>query len=401
MRRLTLLGATGSIGDSTLDVVVRHPDRYAVTALAARSNWRKLADRCRVFRPTYAAVLDVSAARSLAGALQGAGLPTKVLAGAAGLREVAQLPEVDTVLAAIVGAAGLEPTIAAARAGKRILLANKEALVIGGALFMEAVREGGATLLPIDSEHNAIFQCLPHGYDRAPRDAGIRRILLTASGGPFRDTPIEALARVTPDEACAHPNWSMGRKVSVDSATMMNKGLEVIEAHWLFGAPREAIDVVIHRESVVHSLVEYVDGSLLAQLGHPDMRTPIAQALAHPERIDAGVPSMDLATLKSLSFAAPDFARYPCLALGYAALDRGESAPAQLNAANEIAVEAFLNRHIRFNDIADGCARALDALPIRTVDSLETALDVDRDARRITRTILGLPDDVDPMTLAA
>ena len=285
-----------------------------------------------------------------------------MLAGPAGLAEVAALHEVDTVLAAIVGAAGLAPTLAAARAGKRILLANKEALVIGGELFMRAAREGGATVLPIDSEHNAIFQCLPAGYAGEPRAAGVRRILLTASGGPFRETPLARLAQVTPDEACAHPNWRMGRKISVDSATMMNKGLEVIEAHWLFGVPREAIDVVMHPQSVIHSLVEYVDGSVLAQLGHPDMRTPIAQALAYPERVDAGVAKLDLVALASLSFAAPDLERFPCLALAYAALDGGGSAPIVLNAANEIAVEAFLGRRARFCDIADVCARTLDRI---------------------------------------
>ena len=295
MRRVSLLGATGSIGDSALDVVARHPDRYAVAALAAHRNVAKLAQLCRRFRPGIAALLDRDAAHALERELAGDRLPTRVLAGPSGLVEAATAAEADTVLAAIVGAAGLEPTLAAARAGKRLLIANKEALVIGGAAFMRAAREGGATLLPIDSEHNAVFQCLPHGYARKPSRAGIRRLILTASGGPFRRRAVEELANVTPDEACAHPNWRMGRKISVDSATMMNKGLEVIEAHWLFGAPASAIDVLIHPQSIVHSLVEYADGSMLAQLGHPDMRTPMEQALAWPGRIESGVAALDLA----------------------------------------------------------------------------------------------------------
>jgi 1-deoxy-D-xylulose-5-phosphate reductoisomerase len=382
MRRLTLLGATGSIGDSTLDVVARHPDRYEVVALAANANWEKLAAQCRRFRPAFAAMLDPAAAHALARALASEGMATRVLAGADGVLEVAALPEVDTVLAAIVGAAGLPPTLAAARAGKRILLANKESVVMGGALFMRAVAEGGATLLPIDSEHNAIFQCLPANYAREPAHAGIRRLLLTASGGPFRTRALADLERVTPDEACAHPNWSMGRKISVDSATMMNKGLEVIEAHWLFGVPAGAIEVVVHPQSVIHSLVEYVDGSVLAQLGHPDMRTPIAQALAYPERIEAGVPRLELAQLATLSFSVPDLARFPCLRLGFAALAAGGTAPAILNAANEIAVAAFLAGHARFTDIAAACAETLASVPSRPVAELGDALAADSEARR-------------------
>jgi 1-deoxy-D-xylulose-5-phosphate reductoisomerase len=381
MRRVTLLGATGSIGDSTLDVIARHPDRFAVEALAAHSNGAKLAELCRRFRPRFAALSDPAAARELEGTLAREGVATRVLAGPAGMVEVAALPEADTVLAAIVGAAGLVPTLAAARAGKRILLANKEALVMGGALFMQAVTDGGATLLPVDSEHNAIFQCLPANYAREPRGAGVRRILLTASGGPFRTRAVADLSQVTPDEACAHPNWSMGRKISVDSATMMNKGLEVIEAHWLFGAPREAIEVVIHPESVIHSLVEYVDGSVLAQLGHPDMRTPIAQALAFPERIDAGVAQLDLARLAGLSFQAPDLARFPCLALAFAALAAGGTAPATLNAANEVAVAAFLAGRIRFVDIAALCESVLGRVPTRPLSSLDDAHAADAEAR--------------------
>jgi 1-deoxy-D-xylulose-5-phosphate reductoisomerase len=381
-RTLALLGATGSIGDSTLAVVAQHPERFTVAALAAHSNAGKLAELCRRFRPPYAALAEPGAARALERELARDGLRTRVLAGIEGLSEIAALPEVDTVLAAIVGAAGLSPTLAAARAGKRILLANKEALVMGGALFMEAVAAGGATLLPIDSEHNAIFQCLPADYAREPRGAGVRRILLTASGGPFRTRPLAELARATPDEACAHPNWSMGRKISVDSATMMNKGLEVIEAHWLFGAPRGAIEVVIHPQSVIHSLVEYVDGSVLAQLGHPDMRTPIAQALAFPDRIESGVPPLDLARLASFSFETPDLDRFPCLHLAYEALGEGGTAPATLNAANEVAVAAFLAGRIRFTDIAGACAETLAQAATRPLITLDDARTADADARR-------------------
>jgi 1-deoxy-D-xylulose-5-phosphate reductoisomerase len=391
LRTLAILGATGSIGDSALDVVARHPDRFAVAGLGAHRQWQKLAALCRRFRPRVAALLDPDAAHALARALAAEGLPTRVEAGTAGMNAIAGLPEADTVLAAIVGAAGLEPTLVAARAGKRVLLANKEALVIGGAAFMDAVREGGATLLPIDSEHNAIFQCLPHDYRRAPAAAGVRRILLTGSGGPFRRRPLAELAAVTPDEACAHPNWTMGRKISVDSATMMNKGLEVIEAHWLFGAPPERIEVVIHPQSVIHSLVEYVDGSVLAQLGHPDMRTPIAQALAYPERVDAGIAALDLPRLSALSFEAPDFGRFPCLRLAYDALRAGGSAPAVLNAANEIAVAAFLAGAIRYTDIAAACAEALSGIAARPVHALDDALAADREARAHARAWLGLP----------
>jgi 1-deoxy-D-xylulose-5-phosphate reductoisomerase len=391
IRRVSLLGATGSIGASTLDVIARHPDRFEVVALAAHRQWEKLAELCRRHRPQVAAMLDADAARSLERALTGEGLPTQVVAGTAGLTVAATLTEADTVLAAIVGAAGLAPTLAAARAGKRILLANKEALVIGGAAFMAAVEAGGAVLLPIDSEHNAIFQCLPMGQARNPAAAGVRRILLTASGGPFRLRSPADLATVTPDEACAHPNWVMGRKISVDSATMMNKGLEVIEAHWLFGVPPEAIEVVIHPESVIHSLVEYVDGSVLAQLGNPDMRTPIAQALAFPDRIDAGVDPLELARHGPLTFDAPDVARFPCIALAYAALSASGTAPAVLNAANEVAVAAFLDGRIRFVDIAPACAEALARLPAQPVRTLDDALAADAEARTVTREWLKLP----------
>ena len=385
MRRVSLLGATGSIGDSALDVVARHPDRYAVAALAAHRNVAKLAQLCRRFRPGIAALLDRDAAHALERELAGDRLPTRVLAGPSGLVEAATAAEADTVLAAIVGAAGLEPTLAAARAGKRLLIANKEALVIGGAAFMRAAREGGATLLPIDSEHNAVFQCLPHGYARKPSRAGIRRLILTASGGPFRRRAVEELANVTPDEACAHPNWRMGRKISVDSATMMNKGLEVIEAHWLFGAPASAIDVLIHPQSIVHSLVEYADGSMLAQLGHPDMRTALACALGHPERIDSGVPILNLAATGRLDFQAPDTDAFPCLELAYRALRAGGSAAVALNAANEVAVEAFLAGTLPFTGIPALVGAVLDKTDVRSISSLEDVLQSDAQARRDAR----------------
>jgi 1-deoxy-D-xylulose-5-phosphate reductoisomerase len=388
VRQVTLLGATGSIGASALDVIARHPDRFAVVALAANRRWEALLELVRRFRPPFAALLDSSGARELEAAVKREGLPTRVLAGAAGLSEVATLPEADTVVAAIVGAAGLAPTLAAARAGKRILLANKETLVCAGGLFMSAVREGGALLLPIDSEHNAIFQCLPQPSVGARESSGVRRILLTASGGPFRATPLAELQRATPEQACAHPRWRMGRKISVDSATMMNKGLEVIEAHWLFGCGREQIEVMIHPESVVHSLVEYVDGSVLAQLGNPDMRTPIAQALAWPERVAAGVAPLDLAQIGTLNFATPDPLRFPCLELAYNALRAGGSAPATLNAANEIAVAAFLDRRAGFLDIAGVCAETLSRLPARRVDSLDDVIAADGEARAFAGRVL-------------
>jgi len=391
IRRISILGATGSIGDSALDVIARHPDRFAVAALTAHAQWERLAELCLRHRPDLAVMSNPEAASQLERALTRAGLRTRVLAGEAGLVEAARLPDADTVVAAIVGAAGLHSTLAAALAGKRILLANKEALVIGGAAFMQAVDAGGATLLPIDSEHNAIFQCLPTGYARKPAESGVRRIVLTASGGPFRTRPLAELPTVSADEACAHPNWVMGRKISVDSATMMNKGLEMIEAHWLFGVPRERIEVVVHPESVIHSLVEYVDGSMLAQLGNPDMRTPIAQALAFPDRIDAGVDGLDLVRRGALNFSAPDHARFPCIRLAADALDAGGTAPAVLNAANEIAVAAFLAGRIRYTDIAPACSEALARLPVRPVHALDDALAADADARAVTRAWLKLP----------
>jgi 1-deoxy-D-xylulose-5-phosphate reductoisomerase len=391
-RTLALLGATGSIGDSTLDVVARHPGRFSVAALAANRNHSKLLALCRRFRPRIAALADADAAHALARALAAESIATRVVAGPEGLVEVATLPDVDTVLAAIVGAAGLPATLAAARAGKRILLANKEALVIGGALFMDAVDASGATLLPIDSEHNAVFQCLPSSYARKPEAAGVRRILLTASGGPFHPHPEVDFATVTPAQACAHPNWSMGRKISVDSATMMNKGLEVIEARWLFGLAPSQIDVVVHRQSIVHSLVEYVDGSVLAQLSHPDMRTPIAHALGAPERIGSGSAPLDLAQLATLTFEAPDRKRFPCIGLAYDALDADAAAPVALNAANEIAVDAFLDGRARFCDSARTCDVTLARRTQCDIATLDDALAVDAEAREIARASLGIVD---------
>jgi 1-deoxy-D-xylulose-5-phosphate reductoisomerase len=386
-RRITILGATGSIGASALDVIEQHPERFSVAALAAHRQWPALLEQIARFRPAYAALLDAQAARELEMAVKREGLPTRVLAGPEGLREVATLPGADTVVAGIVGSAGLAPTLAAARAGKRILLANKETLVLAGGVFMAAVRQGGAMLLPIDSEHNAIFQCLPRTREGS-NHGGVSRILLTASGGPFRTTPASELAEVTPDQACAHPRWRMGRKISVDSATMMNKGLEMIEAHWLFGLAPDQIEILVHPESIVHSLVEYADGSVLAQLGNPDMRTPIAHALAWPDRVSAGVAALDLARIGALTFTAPDPERFPCLALARAALASGGTAPATLNAANEIAVEAFLERGIGFLDIAGVCAEALEALPAKPLTALEDALEADRAGRALARELV-------------
>ncbi|MCP3018664.1 1-deoxy-D-xylulose-5-phosphate reductoisomerase [Cupriavidus basilensis] len=386
MRRITVLGATGSIGESTLDVVKRHPERYAVHALTAHRQVDKLAAQCREFRPAHAVVGTAQAASELQALLRADGIKTEVGYGEAALEAVAVDPAADSVMAAIVGAAGLRPTLAAARAGKRVLLANKEALVMSGRLFMDAVREHGATLLPIDSEHNAIFQCLPADDPRL--SAGVSKILLTASGGPFRTRDPATLHDISPDEACAHPNWVMGRKISVDSATMMNKGLEVIEAHWLFAAPAERIEVLIHPQSIVHSMVSYADGSVLAQLGNPDMRTPIAYGLAYPERMLAGVSPLDLTRAGALTFETPDLARFPCLGLAFDALRAGGVAPAVLNAANEVAVEAFLQGRIRFTDIARIVAQVLAQASPGSVDTLEGVMDIDQDARRRAGALL-------------
>jgi 1-deoxy-D-xylulose-5-phosphate reductoisomerase len=398
MQHITILGSTGSIGTSTLDVVARHPDKFGIVALTANSQVDLLFRQCQQFMPRYAVMLDEAAATQLRQRVREDGLSTEVLSGMAALEQVVVLPEVDVVMAAIVGAAGLRPTLAAAYAGKRILLANKETLVMAGNVFMEAVRASGSMLLPIDSEHNAIFQALPRGYDGDLPANGVRRILLTASGGPFRNTPLGELQNVTPEQACAHPNWVMGRKISVDSASMMNKGLEVIEARWLFNASADDIQVVVHPQSVIHSLVEYVDGSVLAQLGNPDMRTPIAYGLAYPERIDAGVAPLDLFKVATMNFVAPDFERFPCLALAYQALRAGGTAPAMLNAANEVAVAAFLDKQISFLSIPRVIEAVLEALPISTIGSLDDVIGADAEARRAAQQhIRSLVDAKRPM----
>ena len=382
MQNITILGSTGSIGKSTLDVVARHPGEYQIIALTAQQQDGLLFEQCQCFHPRYAVLLDEAAAERLRARLRAAGLDTEVLCGAEALVRVAILPEVDAVMAAIVGAAGMPPTLAAAQAGKKILLANKETLVLAGHLFMEAVHRSGSVLLPIDSEHNAIFQSLPRAYAGDMQASGIAKILLTASGGPFRNTPLAELEQVTPEQACAHPNWSMGRKISVDSASMMNKGLEVIEAHWLFNAPADAIQIVVHPQSVIHSLVQYVDGSVLAQLGNPDMRTPIAYALAWPQRIESGVAPLDLFQIARLDFSAPDFTRFPCLGLAYQALATGGTVPALLNAANEIAVAAFLERRIAFLDIPRLIEDVMGQVARAEVNKLQDVLEADAAARR-------------------
>lgn len=379
--QVTVLGATGSIGLSTLDVIARHPDRYAVFALTGFSRLAELRALCLVHRPRFAVAADEAQARALQQQLREDGLTTQVMSGEGGLSEVAAHPETDVVMAAIVGAAGLKPTLAAVQSGKRVLLANKEALVMSGALFMRALRDSGAVLLPIDSEHNAIFQCLPSAYSQGLGSVGVRRILLTASGGPFREFAPERLIDVTPEQACAHPNWSMGRKISVDSASMMNKGLELIEACWLFDAHPNQVEVVIHPQSVIHSMVDYVDGSVLAQLGNPDMRTPIAHALAWPERIESGVSALDLLQIGRLDFQAPDDSRFPCLQLARQSAENGGTAPVMLNAANEVAVEAFLNRRIRFTEIASIIDDVLNREAPVAVGCLEDVLAADRCAR--------------------
>ena len=378
---ITVLGATGSIGLSTLDVIARHPDRFQVFALSGFTRLSELLALCIKHSPRFAVVPEVAAARTLQDDLRAAGLSTRVLVGEEGLCQVASDPEVDAVMAAIVGAAGLRPTLAAVEAGKKILLANKEALVMSGALFMQAVRKSGSVLLPIDSEHNAIFQCMPRDFARGLGQVGVRRILLTASGGPFRQTPLAELVHVTPEQACAHPNWSMGRKISVDSASMMNKGLELIEACWLFDAKPSQVEVVIHSQSVIHSLVDYIDGSVLAQLGNPDMRTPIANALAWPARIDSGVAPLDLFAIGRLDFQAPDEERFPCLRLARQAAEAGDSAPAMLNAANEVAVAAFLDGRVRYLEIASIIEEVLNLEPVVAVNDLEAVFTADAKAR--------------------
>ncbi|MEW8422642.1 MAG: 1-deoxy-D-xylulose-5-phosphate reductoisomerase [Candidatus Thiodiazotropha sp.] len=388
MKGITVLGSTGSIGLSTLDVLARHGDRYRVVALTANRDVEGMLLQCEQFRPEIAVMADTDAANRLAKGLNDRGITTEVLSGLRGLEIAASMPAAHIVMAAIVGAAGLLPALAAVRAGKRLLLANKEALVVAGSLFMKEVAAHGAEILPIDSEHNAVFQCLPTGGDGDLPSGGVKRILLTASGGPFLTTPLEQLATVTPAQACAHPNWEMGRKISVDSATMMNKGLEVIEAHWLFRAMAEEIEVVLHPQSIIHSMVEYVDGSVLAQLGNPDMRTPIAHALAWPQRISSGVDSLNLFEVAQLDFEQPDLRRYPCLELAYRAIQAGGTASVVLNAANEVAVDAFLSQRLAFTEIARVVDETLQRMPVQRVEDLDTLLAIDGEGRAIAEQVV-------------
>lgn len=381
---VTILGATGTIGVNTLDVMSRHPDRYTVVALTANRNIERLLEQCLHWRPAFAVVADEVSAQDFAKRARQAGLKSEILVGVEGLIKVCQLPETDAVMAGIVGAAGLLPTLAAAEAGKRVLLANKEALVMSGALFMQAIEDHGAELLPIDSEHNAIFQCLPEGSQNAGLDPqGINHILLTASGGPFRQFTAAQLAEVTPEQACAHPNWVMGRKISVDSATLMNKGLEIIEACWLFNTTPDRIRVVVHPQSVIHSMVAYADGSVLAQMGNPDMRTPIAHAMAWPQRITSGVADLDFFTTGALTFEPPDMERFPCLRLARESSEQGGTATTTLNAANEIAVEAFLQRQIAFTAIPEVISHCLELADHGPGKHLDEILEADRVAREI------------------
>ena len=388
MKRVAVLGSTGSIGKSTLDVLARHPDRFEVAALAAATSHRQLFEQCCAHRPRVAVLQDPAAAQELALALRKADVPTEVACGSDALVDVAGGPDVDAVMAAIVGAAGLPSTLAAARAGKRVLLANKESLVVGGALLVDAARVGGATLIPIDSEHNAIFQCMPQGIETGRPVHGVRRVILTASGGPFLRSSRAQLACVTPEQACAHPRWTMGRKISVDSATLMNKGLELIEACVLFGMEPRHVDVVVHPQSIVHSMVEYVDGSILAQLGNPDMRTPIAHALGWPERIRSGVESLDLLAAARLDFEAPDVERFPALRLAREAAESGGTAAAVLNATNEIAVAGFLAGRLGFTGIPELIARVLARHVNTAATTLEAVLGADDWARDTARSLL-------------
>ncbi len=387
MKTITVLGATGSIGVSTLDVVLRHPDKYRLKALTANTNVDTLFEQCVTHKPDFAVMVNENAASQLENKIKDKSLEITVLSGVEGLLKVVELADVDYVMAAIVGAAGLLPTLGAAKAGKRVLLANKEALVMSGKLFMDTIEENNAELLPIDSEHNAIFQCMPTGFKNNVESLGVKKVLLTASGGPFRTTPIEQLSAMTPDQACAHPNWDMGRKISVDSATMMNKGLEVIEACWLFHIQPDFIQVVIHPQSVIHSMVQYNDGSVLAQLGNPDMRTPIAYGLAWPERIDAGVERLDLFDIAQLDFAMPDEQRFPCLRLAREAMQQGGTSSAILNAANEVAVDEFLHKQIRFTDIPLVIESVLENVTQHESASLDIILEDDQLARNSAMTV--------------
>lgn len=386
---LTILGSTGSIGESTLDVVSRHPEKFRVFALAGHRQVDKLAAQCKQFRPEYAVVGDAGHAAELEKKLKQEGIDTQVLYGAQALINVASADEVSGVMCAIVGAAGLPSALAAAQKGKTIYLANKETLVVSGALFMETARQNGAAVLPIDSEHNAIFQVLPRDYTGRLNEHGINSIILTASGGPFLNTDLSTFDSITPEQAVKHPNWSMGRKISVDSASMMNKGLELIEAHWLFNCPPEKLEVVIHPQSVIHSMVRYCDGSVLAQLGNPDMRTPIAYCLGLPERIDSGVGELDFGALSALTFQKPDFDRFPCLKLAYQAMNAGGAAPCVLNAANEVAVAAFLDKRIKFTDIAQVVAHSLAQDFSDGHHDIESLLAQDAQTRRQAEAFIG------------
>ena len=389
MKKVTVLGSTGSIGESTLDVVARLSERYKIIALTANKSVEKLLAQCKAVKPDYAVMTDSNSAEQLQAGLIKSGLTDiQVLSGVEGLEKVASLPEVDQVMAAIVGAAGLLPTLAAARAGKRVLLANKEALVMSGQLFIDEVEKNNAELLPIDSEHNAIFQCMPSHKRTKLSSVGVKRILLTSSGGPFLTRSLSELGEVTPDQACAHPNWEMGRKISVDSATMMNKGLEVIEAHWLFNAPADEIQVVVHPQSVIHSMVEYDDGSVLAQMGNPDMRTPIAHAMGWPERTVSGVGSLNLFEVARLDFVEPDFERFACLRLAYDALSKGGTSTTILNAANEVAVDAFLNETISFLHIPKVIESTMDQMAVVDADSLEIVLKADQESRKVAAELV-------------
>jgi 1-deoxy-D-xylulose-5-phosphate reductoisomerase len=389
MKGICILGATGSIGVSTLDVVARHPDLYKVIALTANTNIEVLYEQCHDHHPEVVVIVDEHKAKIFAEKIQNTPISgVKVLSGAKALEQVATLDAVDSVMAAIVGAAGLLPSLAAAKAGKIILLANKEALVMSGAIFMQAVSDSGAQLLPIDSEHNAIFQCMPAGYKTGMQAKQARRILLTASGGPFRETPVDQLIHVTPDQAVAHPNWDMGKKISVDSATMMNKGLEMIEACILFDMTPDQIQVVIHPQSVIHSMVDYVDGTVLAQMGNPDMRVPIAYSMAWPDRFDSGVAPLNIFDVGRMDFQEPDLERFPCLRLAYDAIAAGGIMPTILNAANEIAVEAFLNETVRFTDIPVIIERCMKQFEATVADTLDIILAADRQARLVSRQII-------------
>jgi 1-deoxy-D-xylulose-5-phosphate reductoisomerase len=390
-QKIAVLGSTGSIGVSTLDVIARHPDRFEVKVLTANTQVDRLFEQCLAFHPAVAVMADAESAGQLRSRLQASEIDIQVLSGIEAMCEVVSAEGVDTVMAAIVGAAGLQPTLAAVKAGKRVLIANKEPLVMCGGIFIEEARRSGAQLLPIDSEHNAVFQCLPSEFHTGNMPAGIRRVMLTCSGGPFRGRSASELENVTPDEACAHPNWEMGRKISVDSATLMNKGLELIEACWLFGIAPDKVEIVIHPQSVIHSMVDYLDGSVLAQLGNPDMRTPIAHALAWPDRIDSGVSALDLFEVAKLEFEAPDAERFPCLRLASEAIVAGGTAPAILNAANEEAVQAFLEQRIRFTDIAVVIEQVMSRCAANEATDIETILADDTRAREVAGSIMSQP----------